>query len=168
MANSYLFKTNYFGITIFEIHLLRSEYPYKKIRFEIINSIVVKQGSSMKYPIRALLLSLSLISIPTYLLLNYFGIYYFDDPHLTKMYSGFVFGSISMILFGLYTLFKLVQPNLVMKLKLNDGTKEVLELKQLKNNGEFDSFLEFLRSSVPTSSLFVQNGLERTEIKTKD
>jgi len=148
LTNSYLYKTEYFGISVSEIHLFRSEYPFRKIPFEGIKSVKIKKGTSIKYPKRALIFALMLRAVPTYLLASFYGFHNFSNPHIQEIHSGIIFGSLSLLLFALYILCQLVVPTLIMKIQLIDESKELLVLRPLERNGNLESFLKFFKSSL--------------------
>ncbi len=168
MATNYLYKTDQFGISSFEIHLLRSEYPFRKIPLDQIQRVDIKKGLSFKHPLRTLVFATVLIAIPIFLFLNYFGIVFIDDRHFAKMYSGLVFGSIALFAFGIYILGLLLIPSTIMKIQMLDGSNEVLDLRSLKKKGELVAFVDFLKSNMTSTMLFIQSRLDKPQMKVRN
>ena len=163
MSNVYQFETKHFRFTNEELQLLRSRYPYRKLRFQEISRISLAKGIRVKRPIILLIFGLTLTFSSFYVML--FASQYLNallSYHASgdsfwpfESFGYFLIMGFFLLAIGVVAIFQAIVPTWIMKIELTDGKKELMPMNKLFESNDVFEFVQFLRYSFSDSQLVI-------------
>lgn len=150
MISKYLFETNHFGITDSEVHLLRGQFPYKKIHLDQFRLIEIKKGINTKHPFRLLGFGASLIGVSIFLISHY------QWPGFSDMFSrGFaaiVVVHFCLLIVGFWSAKQASSKTEIIKLSFDAGY-EIFPIKSIIKENRLEDLKLFLKENIPDKKL---------------
>ena len=150
---SYLIRTNYFGLTLSDLHLLRSGFSYRRIPHESIKHISIEKGIRTKHPIRSIVFGLILILSSAWLLINSLNLNLlepgFSDNLAYKVVWGWWMMMGFLALLGFVSVFWALKRTLILKVITLDGQKELFTLNELQKKNKLSELKKFINEIYP-------------------
>jgi hypothetical protein len=144
---TYNFKTSEFGLSTDGVHLFRSDFNYKTIRFSEIKRIKIEKGKELHNWWLVFLLGAALIGLGVYLSLGTIKILIEGDisPRHARM--------ILLLLIpvaGGYFVYNSLQTGLILKIECVDGERDMFPLKDIIKKQKLKELKVFLSYKVGT------------------
>lgn len=145
--SKYLFKDTYFGISEEGLHLLRNGFNYKTLAMAEIEAVRVGKGKSIKNWFVLLGVGIFFILGALYVSRNIWS--YLAEPGPgSSIYGEEIIAAVSVAVFGVYCILRSLKTEEVIEFQHATG-KEAYATKELKEMGEFDDLLAFLKQRKP-------------------
>lgn len=139
----YQFKTQQFGITGDEIHLLRNGFNYEQIKFSEINTIVIEEGREINNWLLILLLGIVLVIPGIYVLVNIGNVWNYENYKARQMWG--ILMLLLMPVTGGYFIFNALQMSVIFRIRYRGGRSKRYSLREIQKSGELESFKKFIR-----------------------
>lgn len=144
---TYNFKTSEFGLTTEGVHLLRSDFNYKTIRFSEIKRIKIEKGKELHNWWLVFLLGAALIGLGVYLSLGTIKI--LIDGDISPRHARMIFLLLIPVAGG-YFVYNSLQTGLILKIECVDGERDMFPLKDIIKKQKLKELKVFLNDKIGT------------------
>lgn len=167
MAKDHQIETEYFRFSQEGVQILRSRFPYKTVTYNEIAKIHLIKGIRVKRPILVLIFGLLIIISSFYLMLFTSGFLesLFNYEAVTRSYYAFKgFGLFLLmggflLVFGSVAIYHAIIPTWVLRLELNDGSRNIMSLKELIKTNKVLKLVQLLETKLGKDQLEIDHRL---------
>ncbi len=146
MQNTYIFQSDYLGLSDSKIHLLRNKFEYDTIAYNEVNSLVYKRGKAIKNGLILLIFALALLGAGLYITLGIISFVMSDTGGTISIEV--IVASLISILLGSCFLFVFFKKEKILELKYRNNKTKKFSLSEFENRNELDALLNFLSTKV--------------------
>ena len=153
--NTYDLEATDFSLSAEGIHLLRSRYNYKTIKYHEIDKATVKRASEYKNTVLCLVLGIILAAFAIFQIIYVFQL--LTNPHVRVIYVELILLPILPGFFGIYFIYIATRKGPVMIIEAGNK-KYKLRLKDLMRDNKINYIVNYLSEKL-SYKLSVQNEL---------
>jgi hypothetical protein len=145
--NKYLFQTSEFGISDDGIHLMRSGFDYKTIRWGQINSVKIEKGKELFNWWIIFLLGVALLALGVYWSIRTVDILLHKD-HAERYAKMLLFLLIPCI--GVYFVYNSLKTGTILRVKHTSSKKEMFPLREIVKENRLSEFRSLVKEKLGT------------------
>lgn len=164
----YNFRTQHFGLTDNEIHLMRSRFPYKKIAFKNIQRIEIKKSIRTKHPIRVIVFGTLIL---LFILWLFKGQYQVLTPNILKDkelvsgargYAALLTAIGFLIVISALSFSQVLFKKHMLMVVFTDGSDELLPITEIRKNNKTMDLIRFLTNNFDNATFRFHDSLINT------
>ena len=145
--NNYLFQSTEFAISDNGIHLLRSGFSYKTIRWNEVDSIKIRKGKELNNSWIVFLLGLILLTLAAYLTIRTVDILMFKE-HTERYVKMLLFLLIPFI--GVYFVYNSMRTGVIMSVNYAAHKKQMFPLNEIIEQNRLNEFKSLMTAKLGT------------------
>lgn len=145
--NNYLFQSTKFAVSDNGIHLLRSGFNYKTIRWNEVDSIKIKKGKELNNSWIVFLLGLILLTVVAFLTIRTVDILMHEE-HAGQYVKMLLFLLIAFV--GVYFVHNSMRTGIMMSVNYAAHKKEMFQLNEIIQQNRLNEFKSLMTAKLGT------------------
>lgn len=145
--NNYLFQSTKFAVSDNGIHLLRSGFNYKTIRWNEVDSIKIKKGKELNNSWIVFLLGLILLTVVAFLTIRTVDILMHEE-HAEQYVKMLLFLLIAFV--GVYFVHNSMRTGIMMSVNYAAHKKEMFQLNEIIQQNRLNEFKSLMTAKLGT------------------